>query len=469
MTAASQAPAFEPTWESLRRYRVPQWYQDAKFGIFIHWGVFSVPAFANEWYPRNMYIEGTPEFAHHRATYGSQTRFGYKDFIPRFTAGRFDPDSWARLFQEAGARYVIPVAEHHDGFALYDCPTSRWTAMHMGPRRDLIADLAAAIRRQGLIFGLSSHRAEHWWFFNGGRQFPSDVQDHRYADLYGPAQPQETQPDAAFLDDWLARTDALVDRYRPEIVYFDWWIEQPAFGPYLQRMAARFYNQAARSGREVVITYKEAAFPDGAAVYDVERGKLAAIRRPFWQGDTSISRSSWCYVEPQDYKPAGELIQDLVDVVSKNGALLLNIGPRADGTIPEAEQAILRQIGAWLAINGEAIYGTRPWSLHGEGPTEVREGKFTEGERSAFTSQDVRFTSRDGALYAICLGWPEPELTIRSLGSGSELPGERIAAISLLGTGEPLQWSQHERGLIIRTPARRPCEHAYSFKIQLNP
>src|SRR5689334_20943035 len=219
----STSGRFAPAWESLRSYTVPQWYRDAKFGIFVHWGAYAVPAFGNEWYPRNMYQQDHEEYRHHRATYGPQTTFGYKDFVPLFTGERFDATNWARLFKEAGARYVVPVAEHHDGFAMYDCSFSDWTAVKMGPRRDVIGELAQAVRQAGMVFGLSSHRAEHWWFFDGGRQFPSDVQDPRWTDLYGPAQPKDTQPDAAFLADWLARTQELVDRYQPQLVYFDWW------------------------------------------------------------------------------------------------------------------------------------------------------------------------------------------------------------------------------------------------------
>ncbi len=464
---SSNTPKFEPSWESLKRYSVPQWYQDAKFGIFIHWGVYAVPAYGNEWYPRNMYQPGSPEFDHHVATYGHQTEFGYKDFIPRFTAERFDPEAWVELFKSAGAKYVIPVAEHHDGFAMYDCSLSEWTATKMGPRRDLIGELAEAARKHDLIFGLSSHRAEHWWFFDGGTQFPSDVQDPRYQGLYGPAQPQATQPDQAFLDDWLARTRELVDRYEPQIVYFDWWIEQPVFAAYLQQFAAYYYNRGLERQRGVVINYKEGSFPEGTAVYDVERGQLAGIRPLFWQTDTSVSKNSWGYVEQQDYKSARSLIGDLVDIVSKNGTLLLNVGPRPDGTLPEPEAAILREIGSWLAVNGEAIYSTRPWSTFGEGPTEVREGKFTDTQRQAYTGEDIRFTTKENTLYAICLDWPGKEVTIRSLGSGSTIAANRIAEITLLGSGELLAWTQDERGLTIQLPNQRPCDHAYTLKLTL--
>ncbi|MEJ5170521.1 MAG: alpha-L-fucosidase, partial [Fimbriimonadales bacterium] len=253
MIVSNPPGPYRPSWDSLENYVVPEWYLDAKFGIFIHWGVYSVPAFANEWYPRNMYVRGTREFEHHVRTYGSQDRFGYKDFIPLFRAERFDPDEWADLFAEAGARYVVPVAEHHDGFAMYASRLTRWNAGQMGPCRDVVGELARAVRERGMVFGVSSHRAEHWWFFNGGREFPSDVQDPALQDFYGPAHPGsfdfgQNPPDEAFLEDWLRRCAELVDSYRPQLFWFDWWIEQPAFAPYLRRFASYYYNRAAAWG-----------------------------------------------------------------------------------------------------------------------------------------------------------------------------------------------------------------------------
>jgi len=456
---------FRAEWGSLENFQAPDWYRDAKFGIFIHWGVYSVPAFGSEWYPRNMYLRDDPAFAYHRRTYGPQSRFGYKDFIPRFKAEKFDPARWAELFRKSGARFVVPVAEHHDGFAMYDSARTEWCAARMGPKRDIIGDLAKAVGEQGLVFGLSSHRAEHWWFLNGGMTFDSDVKDPRYAAFYGPAEPDTTQPDKAYLDDWLGRAVELVDKYKPQLVWFDWWIEQPVFQPYLQAFAAYYYNRGAEWGRGVAINYKNRSFPDKAAVLDIERGQLGGIRPLFWQTDTSISKNSWGYVKQQDYKTPGSIIGDLVDIVSKNGALLLNIGPRPDGTIPEAEQDILLEIGRWLEVNGEAIYGTRPWVVYGEGQTEVVAGMFNDTRRQEFTGRDVRFTTKGDVLYAILLAWPGTEAVIQSLGANLRLYTGEVADVTLLGSNVPLTWKREEAGLRVSLPARKPCDHAFVLKI----
>lgn len=462
---------FQPSWASLEGYRVPQWYLDGKFGIFIHWGAYSVPAFGSEWYPRNMYRKGSPEFDHHVATWGPQATFGYKDFIPKFKAERFDAREWARLFRDAGAKFVVPVAEHHDGFPLYDCSLTEWSAAKMGPKRDVVGELQKAVSAEGLVLGVSSHRAEHWWFFDGGMEFDSDVRDPRGAGLYGPARPQKRAedqsepPDPAYLDDWLARTAELVDKYRPQLVWFDWWIEQPAFEPYLRRFAAFYYNRGAEWGQGVAINYKKAAFPAKTAVFDVERGQLPGIRPRFWQTDTAISKNSWGYVAKQDYKTADAIVGDLVDIVSKNGALLLNIGPRPDGTIPEPEQEILRAIGRWLKTNGEAIYGTRPWAVYAEGPTEVVGGSFNDTKRQAFTAQDFRFTTREGVLYAIALAPPGKSVTVKSLATQARHARGPVRGVRLLGHDDAVEWTQDARGLNISMPDRPHGEHVVVFAI----
>lgn len=467
-----------PSWDSLASYKVPQWYQDGKFGIFVHWGVYAVPAFDNEWYPRNMYVPGTPAFEHHRKTYGDQATFGYKDFIPQFTAARFDPHAWAALFRQAGAQFVVPTAEHHDGFPLYDSAFTPWNAAQMGPRRDLIGELAAAVRRQGMVFGVSSHRAEHWWFMNGGMGFGSDVRDARYAEFYGPAQPESMPPNDAFLEDWLVRCCEIVDRYQPQLFWFDWWIEQPVFAPYLQVFASYYYNRAHEWRRGVAINFKHGAFPAHTAVFDIERGQLAGMRNEFWQTDTSVAIDSWGYTAEQRYKLPGDIIGDLVDIVSKNGALLLNIGPRADGTIPDEDQGILLEIGRWLRVNGEALYGTRPWRLFGEGPTDVVEGSFADTARSPFTPADIRFTMRHAmsqgvqkpVLYATALAAPtDRKLVIRSLAEPSpHLPGDVVAVELVTGVRDErfsLDWQRTGSGLEITLPDRSVTDYAVSVRI----
>ena len=480
--------AFRANWNSLGRYQVPDWFRDAKFGIFIHWGVYSVPAFGNEWYSRNMYVQGNPAFQHQIDTYGPQSKFGYKDFIPMFTGSKFNADEWVDLFARAGAKYVVPVAEHCDGFPMYDSDFTEWDAARMGPKRDVIAEIATATRKRKLYFGASSHRAEHWWWYDGGTAFDSDVNDPKYAGLYGPAQPRtwpgddsgkepdpnhlETwlPPDQAFLDDWLARSTEIIDKYKPDILYLDWWIAQPAFQPYLQRMAAYYYDRAAERNTGVVLTYKGYAFPENAAVLDIERGKLDALRLLPWQTDTSISVKSWGYVQNDTYRSARSLIAELVDVVSKNGNLLLDVGPKADGTIPDEDKSVLLSMGQWLSVNGQAIYGTRPWLVFGEGPTSDAASAVKGNDDKTFTAQDIRFTTKNAFLYAIALGWPaDGELKIRILSAGTPYLPRPITGVQLLGSQENLVWKQTTAGLEVDLPHEKPNDMAYVFKISTAP
>ena len=467
---------FEPTWESLAQYRVPEWYRNAKLGIFIHWGVYAVPAFGNEWYPRNMYRRDQPEFEHHRKAWGPQSTFGYKDFIPLFKAGRWNPDAWAELFEQAGARYVVPVAEHHDGFPMYDCSFTDWNAVKRGPCRNIISELSTATRKRNLKFAVSSHRAFNWSYYTFEPDF--DTVDPRHSGLYGPAHPptplvssqlgelRQTAPQE-FLKGWLARTHELVDKFQPDLVYFDWCFGAPEFEPYRREFAAYYYNRAAEWGTEPVINYKQDAFAEGTAVLDIERGKLSGIREQHWQTDTSVSYKSWGYIENDEFKSVTTLVHDLVDIVSKNGNLLLNVGPQADGTIPDEATQRLLGLGEWLRVNGEAIYDTRPWHTFGEGETSVVTTSFKEHEQQPFTASDIRFTTKRNTLYAICLGWPGREALIKSLGSGSPLSARQIAQIRLLGAQEPLMWSQDRSGLRIQLPAVKPCDHAFAYKIVL--
>lgn len=479
------AGPYQDNWASLSGHPVPTWYQNAKFGIFIHWGVFSVPAYSYEWYPRHMYIPGRKEYEHHTAVYGPVDQFGYKDFIPMFKAEKFDADKWMELFARAGARYVMPVAEHHDGFQMYQSSLSPWNAVNMGPKKDILGQLRDAASRYNITFCASSHRAEHYWYFNGGTQIPSDVTDPAYSDFYGPAVyhsqlaapfPQNTHridsvsPDVPFMEDWLARTCELVDRYHPSCIYFDWWIQNQAFKPYLKKFAAYYYNQAASRKQEVTIQYKYNAFAYTSAVYDIERGQMAEISPRPWQTDTAIAKNSWGYTENNDYKKAVDLIGDLIDIVSKNGCLLLNIGPRADGTIPEEETAVLEEIGAWLSVCGEGIYDTTFWKTFGEGSTIIPEGHFTDTARQPFSSEDIRYTYKAGAVYAFVMKLPASR---RALLKSFALPGNleddlTISDVTLLGSRAKVFFYRTTQGMTLEFPEAEDTPYPICFRITID-
>ena len=473
---------YRADWATLMRYQQPQWYRDAKFGIFIHWGVYSVPAAENEWYPRNMYRPVEGAYKDFQARFASKDPAqkdakGYKEFIPQFRAEHFDAKVWAALFKESGAQYVIPVAEHHDGFSMYDSGLSDWTVVKMGPKRDTLGELSAAIRAAGLHFGLSSHRAEHDWFFEGGRTIRSDVNDPKYASLYGPAhewisspvqlmQDDWTYVSPEFAHDWLARSTELVEKYKPEVVYFDWWAGQPGYRPYITKFAAYYYNYAAAHGYTGVINIKDNDLNWKAGARDFERGQQDKIMADHWQTDTSISNASWGYLEHDTFKTPEFLIHQLVDIVSKNGNLLLNFGPRADGTIPDEVQATLHGIGAWLKINGDAIYASTPWVSFGEGPTQIQAGAFHDTDTKPYTEQDFRFTAKGKNVYAIGMACPKDgKATIHSLGWAHEAAALPIASVELLGSAEKITWTQAADALTLTLPTSYNCQYAYALKI----
>jgi alpha-L-fucosidase len=477
VATGDSAGPFRPDWASLQAYSTPQWYQDAKFGIFVHWGVYSVPSFGSEWYSREMYEPGKADYDHHIKVYGPQSKVGYKDLIPLFKGERFNASAWATLFHDAGARYVVPVAEHHDGFAMYPSRLSDWTAARMGPKRDVIGELAIAVRARGLHFGVSSHRAEHDWFFDGGRGFESDVNDPAYAALYGPAQvrlPGKDDNDLmgeftpvgqAWLDDWLARTAELVDEYHPDLVYFDWFVGHPTYRNTVPKFLAYYYNTQAALGRGAVVNYKLGEFAPGSAVLDIERGQAPGIQAQTWQTCTSISDKSWGYIDNDTYKSPEQLLHLLIDVVSKNGNLLLNVGPRPDGTIPEAAQRTLLAMGAWLKVNGAAIYGSRPWRVFGEGPTEIASGAFQETKTKPYTAADFRFTTREGALYALELARPTtPEIVIHSISAA-----DGVVRVTRLADGAALTYRQAADGLHVAVAPDSPGGYAFVYRIDLKP
>ena len=456
---------YKPTWASLTTAPVPQWFRERKLGIFIHWGPYSVAAHGNEWYSRNMYIRGTEEFDHHVKTWGPHKEFGYKDFIPLLTAGRFDAKEWLDLFEKAGAGYLFPVAEHHDGFQMYKSALSRWNAARMGPKRDILGELKAEAEEHGLMLCASTHRAEHWFFMSHGREFDSDIREPmEKGDFYWPAMPErdhfdqfsQPAPTEEYLNDWLARTAELILNYRPKLLYFDWWIQHSAFKPWLKRLAAFYYNCGKAWGEDVLICYKHDALAFGSGIVEVERGGLADAKPYPWQTDTAVARNSWCYTDSLEYKPVREIIATLADVTSKGGNLLLNIGPRADGSIPEGDRRILTELGRWMAVNGEAINGSKCWRRFAEGPTRAVEGQFRDKKEIPYTSADYRFTAGNGAVYAICLKCPEDgRFLIRSLAAckDANLPGFQgiVESVEILGYGQA-EWHRDEAGLHVAAP-----------------
>ena len=476
------AGPYDATWQSLTEHKMPEWYDRGKLGIFIHWGIYSVPAFGNEWYSRNMYDPSREEFAHHRKTYGEHKKFGYKDFIPMFRGEKFDAKEWVSLFKEAGARYIMPVAEHHDGFAMYDTAFNRWNAVNMGPRRDVIGQLKEEAEKAGISFCASLHRAEHYFFMNMGRTFESDVSEEVYQDFYGPAvcipefrsgkmspiteTPSAVGPSEEWLQDWMVRTCEFIERYQPKVLYFDWWIQNHAFKPYLKKIAAYYYNLASQWGAEVSINYQREAFPPGVGTFDVERGALTGISPIPWQTCTAIGKSAWGYRADNVYKTSRQVICDLIDIVSKNGRLLLNVGPRSDGTITEEETRVLRDIGAWLRINGEGIYDTKPWKWFGEGRVNAAEGFFMDGDEKAYTASDFRFTYRGGILYAFQMR-PEGEIVRITSLAEKGMYDFLIDDVDLMSYDGKISYERTGEALIITLPEAFSTDFPICFRIHL--
>ena len=469
--------AYAPTWDSLAKHTTPAWFDDAKFGIYFHWGIYSVPAFDNEWYCRNMYIEGSRANKFHNLVYGPSSKFGYKDFIPMFHAEKFNPEKWAELFRKAGAKFAGPVAEHADGFSMWDSKVNPWNAARMGPGRDVVGEMSKAIRNEGMKFIATLHHQWLWgWYPTMERSV--DASDPKYAGLYGPLAPGSPfdygkptpPPPQDFQDTWAAKTKEVIDQCQPSLIYFDSRLNI-IDERHLADVISHYYNQAEHWREEVTVTYKEKDLPWGVGVLDIERGRLATLAPYKWLTDDAIDWNSWCHVQNPSYKSADRIVDELVDIASKNGSLLLDITPTAEGVIPEPVVERLLAIGHWLTVNGEAIYGTRPWKVFGEGPTQIKSGMFGEEKTPDFTAQDVRFTSRWKTLYAIALDWPQntADMVIKSLNTNDALLAKgEITNISLLGSDAKLSWQHNSEGLRIVLPREKPGAFSYVFKVLLN-
>jgi len=461
--------AYTADWESLARHNAaPEWFRDAKFGIYFHWGVYSVPAFGSEWYPRNMHQKSRGEYKHHVEKYGDPVKFGYDKFVPLFKAEKFDADEWAELFEKAGARFAGPVAEHHDGFSMWASKVTPWNAKDMGPKRDLTGELATAIRKRNMKFVATFHHArnnlwkkgDRWTGHYDGvkRDFPAALEDPQRAILYG------YMPRDKFLDMWLGKLKEVIDNYQPDLMWFDSWLNEIPDEVKMQYLAY-YFNKANEWDKEVIVTFKQSDLPRSVAVDDYEKGRANRLTDFVWLTDDTISRGSWCYTENLRIKPTREVVHVLIDIVAKNGQLLLNISPKADGSIPDNQKEVLLGVGKWLKVNGEAIYGTRPWIIFGEGPTRMKKGGHFVGSL-AYSAQDIRFTVNGDTLYAVFLGQPQDKATIACLGKGRGLCGGEVTKVTLLGHDAELEFTQDEEGLHVVLPEELPSEHATAIKIE---
>ena len=477
---AKKMQKFEPTWESLQQYKCPEWFRDAKFGIFLHWGPTSVPGFGTP-YSRDMYEEGSYAYKHHIEHYGHPSKFGWKDIIPLWKAEKWDPDYTVGVFKDAGAKYIVPVASFHDNFDLWNSKYTKWNAVNMGPKKDIIKLWRDATLKADLRFGVSEHleRSYSWFNTNKGRDkdgplagVPYDGNDTNYADFYFPPHDDTAwfyprNPPEWWKQEWYNRIEDLVDNYKPDLLYTDGGLP---FGDYGRKLMAHFYNanMLCHTGRlDAVYNLKNIGnhgeYREGICVEDLERGTMDYLKKEPWQTDTAIG--DWFYNQNDTLKSSHQLITMLVDIVSKNGNLLLDVSLKADGTIPDGQLERLKDIGAWMKVNGDAIYGTRPWTIYGEGPNAVKGNHFNEGD-VPYTAADIRFTTHGNVIDAIALGWPDGDhFLIKALDEKAAAASGGIAGVRMLGVDEPVEWKLTSDGLWIRKPARRPCEHAFVFQI----
>jgi len=478
-----EKPSYSADWESLSKHQAsPEWFQDAKLGIYFHWGVYSVPAYGSEWYPRWMHFEGHDIYNHHLETYGHPSQFGYHDFVPMFKAEYFDAAAWADLFQKAGARFAGPVAEHHDGFSMWDSEVTPWNAADMGPGKDITGLLADELRKRDMKLITTFHHAKqlqrfdsietpsssggyelsHYPFFEG---MPTTSEDETLKYLYG------NIPAAQWYEEiWYGKLKEVIDQYQPDIIWFDYVLDQIP-EEYRQQFSAYYLNEAEKWGKDVVIVRKQEDLPISFTVDDLEKSRKNRIGKEPWMTDETISKGSWCYTGDLEIKPSVDVLHVLIDIVSKNGVLLLNVSPMANGTIPDNQRQVLLDMGRWLDVYGESIYGTRPWYTFGEGPTKEPEGHFKNHQeflKIKYSSRDVRYTTRGDVIYAILLGWPGGGEEIRFAAFAADsLPSPlEIPSVSMLGSQAALDWNLAAEGLTLITPEEAPDQMAVVFKIE---
>ena len=478
---------FKGTRESLREWQVPEWYRDAKFGIWAHWGPQSAVGYG-DWYARNMYIQGNEQYEYHVKTNGHPTRVGFKDLIPTWTADKFDPDHLLGVYKKAGAKYFCSMAVHHDNFDLWDSKyQKRWNAVARGPKRDIVGAFKKAAENHGLRFAVSEHLAPSYHWFSTSHMsdktgplaaVPYDGANPDYADLYhelpkyypyGYGLLNDRQAPQWWKQHYFNRIKDLVDKYQPDLLYTDGDI---FFEEYGLALVANLYNvDSNRHGGRCEAVYTSKLPSDcavGTCVQDWERGVAAGISANPWQTDTCIGE--WHYNREAQYKSPKYVIDLLVDIVSRNGNLMLNIPLPNSGEPDYEERVILDEITKWMAINSEGIYGSRPWKIFGDGPVasapaSEKGTRFNEAGRKELTADEVRFTTKGDTLYAFIMGWPEKLALIKPLATSSPLSPPKIRNVELLGYKDKVTWIQDEQGLTVVTPEQKPSDYAITLKI----
>ncbi|WP_075590758.1 alpha-L-fucosidase [Labilibacter marinus] len=475
-----EATPYEANWESLSKHQQsPEWFADAKLGIYFHWGLYSVPAYGNEWYPSNMYQEGHDVMKHHKETWGDPKDFNYHDFVPMFKAEHFDAKDWVQLFKDAGAKFGGPCAQHHDGYAMWDSKVNPWNVVNRGPGKDITGEMMKELKANGLKTIATFHHARNLQRFKDRPDYWG-ANDSHYA--YNPAwATSSTDPDTAklygnipaeeFHQYWFAQLKEVIDQYSPDIIWFDSWLnlipEQ-----YRQEFAAYYLNEAKKTNQDVVIAYKQYDMPSSVGVLDIEQGGKKDLSESVWLTDVTLSHGSWCYTEGQTYKTADMVVRNMIDVWSKNGVVLLNISPKANGIIPEEQRTVLHEIGAWMKEFGQAVYNTRPYYIYGFGNAKVSDGHF--GGQSAsteYTADDFRFLqSKDGkTIYMFMLGKPEVGKTIETMKliPCHFMPATPIKRISVMGSDVEVDWKMGKRVFEFTIPDAPMNDIATVFKIEV--